>query len=100
MEVEERCVRNKRERKPTNVEAGGVDRQLCAMFRHVAVWAYEDELRFLCAFVIFLRTTRTKLYRFGSAAVRQRRQGETKIERKLVRPLEIGQRKGTGRDIR
>lgn len=36
-----------RERKLTNVEASCIDGQLSTVFRHVAVWAYEDEFRFL-----------------------------------------------------
>lgn len=47
--MEARWVRDKGtgERRPTNVEASGIDGELSAMFRHVAVWTYEDELRFL-----------------------------------------------------
>lgn len=47
--MEAQGVRNERarERKLTNVEASCIDGQLSTVFRHVAVWAYEDEFRFL-----------------------------------------------------
>lgn len=71
-QLEARWVRSKRtrERRPTDIEAGGVDGELSAMFRHIAVWAYEDELRFLHVVEKFVKHERVN--DLDSAAVRKR----------------------------